>query len=42
MSDEARRTLEAIAGMVGCPDPFTAPPREVYLRVRRYLHEHEG
>lgn len=36
-----KRALQAIASVVGC-EPFTAKPRDVYLRVRRYVHEHEA
>lgn len=32
--------LAAIAGMVGA-DPFDPKPRDIYLRVRRYVSEHE-
>jgi hypothetical protein len=35
-------TLLAIAGMVGCEDPFNAEPRDIYARVRRIVREHEA
>lgn len=37
----ATDALGAIAGMVGCADPFNPEPRDVYLRVRRLVNEHE-